>query len=85
MSNVQGTFIGKHDFQLRDEMNAKLKEAGLSAHASFERRRGRVCLVSAKSESEKAMEIVLNQHPDLFYSYDNPSQGETRFIYFNQK
>ena len=84
MNPATGTMIGKSDLLHKSEMDAILKEAGLVTYSSFERRRGRVCLVGPSEERVKAAELFLAQYPDFVFDKDEFPQGNTHFQYFRQ-
>ena len=79
-----GTCIGKHDIHLAIELNAVFKAHGLESWGDFERARGRVGLVIKGNEATTAIALFLEKHPDFTFAYENPRQGETRFLYFHQ-
>lgn len=76
--------MGKHDLQHQSEMNAVLTAAGLTTYSSFERVRGRVCLVGPSEERQQAAELFLTQYPDFRFQRDEFPQGNTHFQYFAQ-
>lgn len=75
---------GKHDFQHAAEMNATLKQAGLTTDASFERLRGRVCLCGPSHERETAAKIFISKYQDFIFQKDEFPQGDIHFQYFMQ-
>ena len=79
-----GTCAGKADKQLNIEMQAALTEAGIEGKVSFDRRRGRVCLVVQTPDIDAASAIMLSKHPDFHFRYENPNHGDTHFLYFSQ-
>jgi len=83
-SRAIGTMIGKHDYQHQSEMNAVLTANGLKTYSSFERQRGRVCLVGPSEEREKAASLFMAQYPDFIFQKDEFPQGNTHFQYFMQ-
>lgn len=79
-----GSMIGKHDLQHQSEMNEILKQNGLTTYSSFERLRGRVCLVGPSSEREIAAKLFLSKYSDFIFHKDEFPQGDTHFQYFSQ-
>lgn len=87
--------MGKHDYQLRDEMNEALKANGIKedkildtdsgfAHSSFERRRGRICIIVNADFREQAKKLVEQMHPEFEFKRDEFPQGTTHFLYFHE-
>jgi len=85
MSKVEGSFVGKHDLQLEREMNQVLKDAGLDADTSFERKRGRVTLAVRTEDKIQAIALLVERHPELVYRHSNPSQGDREYLIFFQQ
>lgn len=86
MGHNYGSFSGKSEILIRIEMDETLKIAGLPVYSSFERKRGRVCLVvKGKEHIEKASALLIERHPDLKFHSENPPQGDTHFVYFQQQ
>lgn len=74
---------GKHDYQLANEMDTILKNAGLDAHTSFERKRGRATLVIEPSTNpQEVINLFMSEHPTFHFSYENPAISGTRFLIY---
>jgi hypothetical protein len=94
-SGIANSCLGKHDKQLQKEMNEALKANGILndkildtdsgfAKSSFERRRGRICIVVNADFREQAKELVEKMHPEFKFHVDEYPQGKTHFLYFKE-
>lgn len=86
---------GKHDYQLQIEMNEALETYGIKndkimetdsgfAYSSFERKRGRICIVVNADYRQQTIQLVEKMHPEFKFKRDEYPQGNTHFLYFHE-